>query len=393
MTTSSLSASTIAALLAGCLLTWTPALQAGQAPDPHIRHIVDATIVPLQHKDRIPGLAIGILAGGRTQVYNYGFASLKPRRAVTDDTLFELGSVSKTFTATLAAWSQTAHRLSLADHVSRYLPALRNRPFGKATLLQLGTHTMDGLALQLPGHVHNDRQLLTYLGTWRPQHTTGLYRSYSNIGIGVLGLIVARAWKQDFSVLMQTRLLPALGMDHSYLEIPARRKPDYAQGYTHNDQPIRMAWAELAAPAYGIRSTATDMVRFLQLQMDGHSLPARLRDAIALTHMPRFRAGPLVQDLIWEQYPYPVTRQRLLAGNGRAMIFGSTPATPVAPPTRATDRVWINKTGSTNGFSAYVAFIPCKRLGIVILANRNIPIRDRVTAAYRILTALDTPTP
>ncbi len=49
----------------------------------------------------------------------------------------------------------------------------------------------------------------------------------------------------------------------------------------------------------------------------------------------------------------------------------------------------INKTGSTNGFGAYVAFVPARGIGVVILANRNYPIAARVQAAYRILAALD----
>jgi beta-lactamase class C len=50
--------------------------------------------------------------------------------------------------------------------------------------------------------------------------------------------------------------------------------------------------------------------------------------------------------------------------------------------------VWVNKTGSTNGFGAYAAFLPAQRLGIVLLANRNYPIAARVTAAWQILQAV-----
>ena len=62
--------------------------------------------------------------------------------------------------------------------------------------------------------------------------------------------------------------------------------------------------------------------------------------------------------------------------------------TRAAPPARPRQDVLINKTGSTNGFGAYAAFVPKKRLGIVILANRNFPVEDRVTAAYVILASL-----
>jgi beta-lactamase class C len=78
----------------------------------------------------------------------------------------------------------------------------------------------------------------------------------------------------------------------------------------------------------------------------------------------------------------------LLDGNSSAMILNATPVVEIKPPQKPQDDVWINKTGSTNGFGAYVAFIPQKRLGIVILANKNFPIDERVTAAYRILTSL-----
>lgn len=96
----------------------------------------------------------------------------------------------------------------------------------------------------------------------------------------------------------------------------------------------------------------------------------------------------MTQDLIWEQYAYPVELKTLTEGNSPSMIFNATPVSAIRPAQIPQDNVWLNKTGSTNGFGAYVAFIPAKRLGIVILANKNFPIEDRVAVAYTILTIL-----
>jgi beta-lactamase class C len=114
-----------------------------------------------------------------------------------------------------------------------------------------------------------------------------------------------------------------------------------------------------------------------------------LQRAVVLTHTGYFKAGVLTQDLIWEQYPYPLDLKTLLEGNSAQMILNPTPATPITPPLPPQANVLINKTGSTNGFGAYAAFVPARRTGVVILANMNYPIEDRVSLAYQILAALD----
>lgn len=98
----------------------------------------------------------------------------------------------------------------------------------------------------------------------------------------------------------------------------------------------------------------------------------------------------MTQDLIWEQFPYPVALRSLLGGNSSRMLFDPTPVSAIVPAQAQalTQNALLNKTGSTNGFAAYVAFIPSKRLGVVLLANKDYPIADRVAAAYRILSAL-----
>lgn len=97
----------------------------------------------------------------------------------------------------------------------------------------------------------------------------------------------------------------------------------------------------------------------------------------------------MTQDLIWEQYDYPVALDTLIEGNGDKMIYDSHAVTAIDPPQPPKAAAWINKTGSTGGFSAYVAFVPEKKQGIVVLANKSYPNEARVRLAYRILGELE----
>jgi beta-lactamase class C len=171
--------------------------------------------------------------------------------------------------------------------------------------------------------------------------------------------------------------------------VPAARQRDYAQGYTKDEKPIRMKPGVLASEAYGVRSTASDMTRFLQANMnDASGIPSQWQRAITATHTGYFNVGPMTQDLIWEQYAYPVKLDALQEGNGNSMILDAKPVTRLDPPQAPREDVWINKTGSTNGFGTYIAFVPAKHVGIVMLANKNYPNSERVQAAYAILEAL-----
>jgi beta-lactamase class C len=353
-----------------------------------IKSAVDLAIRPVMAKYSIPGVAVGITVAGKPYVFSYGVASTETRQPVTRDTLFEIGSVTKTFTATLASYAQVSGYLCLSDKTSKYLPALRDSKFGNVSLLNLGTHTPGGLPLQVPDNIGNNDELMRYFKGWRPTYEPGTYRTYANPGIGTLGLITAKSMGQDFAPLMEQRLFSVLGMKSSYIHVPEAKMVDYAQGYTKEDAPIRMATGVLSSEAYGIKATAPDMVRFVEANMNSIRLDKKFQRAITETHTGYFKAGPMTQDLIWEQYQYPVALKTLLEGNSSAMIFNATPVTEINPPEGPHEDVWINKTGSTNGFGAYVAFVPEKRLGIVILANKNYPIDERVTAAYKILTAL-----
>jgi len=373
--------------IAACLVAASSI--AGHAVDDRARvqAIVDAAVRPVMEKNGIPGMAAGVTAGGNTYTFEYGVASKETGKPVTPSTMFELGSISKTFTVTLAALAEVNGQLSLSDKTAKYLPSMRGKPFGDVTLMHLGTHTAGGFPLQIPHDVKTSDQLMTYFENWKPIYKPGTARTYANPSIGVLGVIAARAIGKDFATAMEGEIFPGLGLTSTYIHVPDAKMADYAQGYTRTDKPARMTEAILASEAYGVKSTATDMIRVVRANMNVIKLDAKLQRAIANTHIGYFKDGAMTQDMIWEQYDDPADLQTLLKGNSNDMIR-QTPVAQLTPPQKPRTDAWINKTGSTNGFGAYVAFIPEKKLGIAILANKNYPNEDRVRVAYRVFTGL-----
>lgn len=372
-----------------------PAVQAGDDSRPStVARAVDDTMRPLMQAHGIPGMAVAVTVRGRDYFRHYGVASRESGRPVDAGTLFEIGSVSKLFTATLAAHAEAEGRLSLSERATESLPALRGTALDKVTLLQLATYTGGGLPLQVPDGISDARTLQDYFRTWQPAHPPGTRRVYSNLGIGLLGAATAARLGQPFEQAVERTVFAPLGMGSSYYRVPAARMKDYAQGYTKADAPVRMQPGMYAGPAYGVRATAADMLRFLAAGMPDAPTAGALRKAMARTRQAQFRAGDMVQGLVWEQYSYPVGLQQLLSGNGDRMVYQPVEAVALAqawPP--AAGEVLLNKTGSTNGFAAYVAVVPARGLGIVMLANKNYPAAARIAAALEVLTKVEAALP
>ena len=361
--------------------------RAADAPGP-IAAAVDHAVKPLLEQYDVPGIAVAVTVDGRPYFFNYGVAAKDSKAPVTQDTLFELGSVSKTFAATLGAYALTQGKVSLDDHPGRYMPQLRGSPIDKATLLQLGTYTAGGLPLQVPDSVTDDAGMVAYLRKWQPDAAPGEQRRYSNVSIGLFGHVVGLAMGGDFASLVEAEIFPRLGLHHSFIHVPAAAMAGYAWGTDKAGKPVRVNPGVFDAEAYGVKSTAADMIRFVEANLRPETLDAPIRQAVEGTHIGYVRSRGTVQGLGWEQYPWPIARDKLLAGNSPAMSLKANPATALVPPQSPSGPTLFNKTGSTNGFGCYVAFVPAKQIGIVILANRNFPIPARVTAAHAVLERL-----
>lgn len=378
----------IRTLVAACLLCGATAHAAGSSEQGQLQRTVDAAIRPAMKASNVPGMAVAVTVGGKRYFFNYGVTAKQGGKNVTENTIFEIGSISKTFTATLAAYAQARGSLSLSDKASKYLPALAGSSFDTISLLDLGTYSAGGLPLQFPEAVANPDKMVAYFKSWRPDYAPGTHRRYSNPSIGLFGYLAARSMGQPFDDLMEKTLFPALGLKHTYIRVPQARMADYAYGYK-DDKPTRVSPGVLDSEAYGVKTTAADMVRFVEANMNGAGLDDTLQRAIAGTHTGYFKVGDMTQGLGWEMYDYPAQLDSMLTGSSSQVVFEANKVARLDPPRSAKADVLVNKTGSTNGFGAYVVFIPAQKIGIVMLANKNFPVAARIKAAYQILMALD----
>ncbi|MDF2999819.1 MAG: Beta-lactamase [Xanthobacteraceae bacterium] len=343
---------------------------------------------PLMKAHDIPGLVVGLSRAGRHEFFAAGVTARKDGRPVDADTLFELGSVSKTFNVALAALASERGRLALDKPLAEVLPRFKGTAFGALTPIDLATHATSGMPLQVPDGVKTDAALMDWLAAWKPAAPPQTRRAYSNISIGMLGRVTAAALGTSYTEAAQGTLFPMLGLKGTFIDVPASAKARYAQGYNRANKPVRVTPGLLDAEAYGVKSSARDMLRFLDAHLGTAPVPAELAAALALTRIGYFETASYVQDMVWEQYPWPVGLDRLIAGNSMDMALKSQPITRLVPPLRPQKDVFINKTGSTAGFGAYAVMLPAQRTGIVILANRGYPNGERVKAAHGLIEAL-----
>ena len=367
---------------ASVLLLFTSVAHAGELQT-HAAPI----FAPLMKTHDIPGLIVGITRNGHHEFYATGVASRAGNTPVTPDTVFELGSISKLFTATLAALAEQRGAIRLDDPVARHVCGGNCSIGNDLTLLDLATHHTGGMPLQVPDEISDVPGVLRWLQAWTPPQPGA--RSYSNISVGLLGYLPAKAMGMEYKQAAENVLFPAFGLHSTWIDVPENAISRYAWGYERKtDKPIRVSPGVLDAEAYGVKSTALDMLTFLDTELGRGDTPDELKKAIARTQQGQFKTGPFTQAMIWEQYPWPTAVDVMVVGNSPEFILNAQPVEKISTPRDAKTDVILNKTGSTNGFGGYVAMVPSQGLGLVVLANRNYPNEARVRAAYALIEAL-----
>lgn len=372
-------------------LTFMTAMTLSAVPAPAaetLRQIVDPVIKPLMAGHDLPGLSVAILHDGERHVFHYGVASRKTRAPVDDRTLFEIGSLSKPFTGTLLARLEAEGSVDLSASAQTVLPDIAGSPVGGASLLDLHTYVAGGLPLQFPDGV-DETNFAEFYRRFQPTAKIGASRLYSNPSIGLSGHLAAAKAGRPFAALLAEKVFEPLGLADTFLDVPGDRMADYAQGYTRGNAPVRVNPGLFDREAYGVKTTASDLLRFVEASVNPEGLGDDLEAALLAARTGVYRVGHMHQGLGWELYSAPARLGELLQGADPAFVLEANAVERPAAPVTGAAVGTVSKTGSTGGFGAYALFQPERGTGIVILANRFWPNPARIEAAHAILTGID----
>ena len=305
---------------------------------------------------RTVGIVVGALEKGKAP--KFYVAGISGSAVLLDsNAVFEIGSVTKVFTTALLAEMVQRGEVGLDDPIARYLPStvrVPSRNGRQVTLLDLATQTsglprlpsnLDIKSMANPYADYTVQQMYDFLSGYQLPRDIGSKFEYSNLGMGLLGHVLALRAGKSYESLVTERILIPLGMRDTRITLTPPMRARLAPGHGDADTVVGNWDLPTLAGAGALRSTARDMVRFLAANLDSSLGPAAR--ALAVAHVP-------LRD---------TDSQRMRIGLGWITL------TPFDIPL-----VWHN--GQTGGYHTFIGFDPARSRGVVALANSSKNIDD-----------------
>ena len=298
--------------------------------------------------DETPGIAVAIYENGKVTYLSYGLANIETKEAVSSKTLFEIGSITKTFTCTALANLVVKNEMKLEDSAQAYLPSmivLPKKNGKKITILNLAT-ARSGLPRmptnfspkdpQNPYIDYTEKELFALLSTVELNAEPGAQYEYSNLGMGLLGCIIAKKKGTTYSQLVKEIILTPLEMKQTFISGEHNDKL-LAAGYTDKTKMKAWTWTDqsVIVGAGGLVSNVEDMMKYLVAQFNTND--ATLKKTFELARQERATAGNL-------------TYQMALGWH-------------------IADHKYIWHNGGTGGFRSFAGFDPENKRAIVVLTN------------------------
>lgn len=345
-------------------------------PGPRAVHAQAATSVPRQSTSAFPddaalldlittrvrekratGIVLGVMeADGTSRIVSYGSPG-PDAEPLGPSTVFEIGSITKVFTATVLATMAARDEVSLDAPVGQYLPPDLAPPERNGVAITLANLSEQNSGLpQLPANFaprdaanpwvdYSVDDLSRYFSALTLARTPGERFEYTNLGVGLLGMALSRRAGMSYEELVAERILRPLGMASTGIRsTPAMIR---ARAIGHDQQGVPTADWQMSVPfeaSGALRSTMVDLLKFLDANI-----------------------GPPKNDL--ERAMRTAHEPRATAGSGRIGLNWMSSRTP-----GGVDIVYHN--GNTGGFSSYIGFDPVRGVGVVMLTNQAASTMD-----------------
>lgn len=333
---------------------------------------VEQTVTAWMKQNQVPGVSMQVYDHGKAQAYYFGVADISTKKPVDQNTIFEVGSFTKLFTALLLAQQVNLKKITLSDPAADHLQGITtNATFKKITLENLATHTA-GLPFK-PDTIYDYGSLIKYLAHWQPAAPIGTQWAYSNMSIGMLGLALEQVTHKNLNQMYRSNILLPLGMQSIGITVPKKIINNYAQGYDKDNKPVVRDSIGFFAAAGDMKLSAYDSQLFLRAAL-GLSNNESINAAMQLTQTPFFNVADWQQGLGWVIHCDPMHQKQKLLSPSKEMNRGPLKAVAVAANQQTYNgNCLIDKTEGTEGFRGYIVVIPNQKSGVVILTNRYVP--------------------
>lgn len=339
-----------------------------QAAEPVTQVRIKEVVTKVMQEKHIPGLSIAVATPGGTIEESYGLANVEYHQPVEKDSVFEIGSISKTFTAIGILMLQEEGKLSVNDKITKYFPQYPG--WSEITLKHLLQHTSG-----IKDLTETEPFKSTQGKDWTPQEVVagiarepldfepGQKAKYSNTGCIILGLVIEKVTGVSYGDFLAEKITKPLGMAHAMLGSNSAVIPKRVAGYAYAGDLVNAEYASLLLPyaSGGILSTSSDLIKLAKV----------------------FRGEALlntksIQEMFAPTYLNNGTRYQS-SGPGLKITFGYGLDSIVLK-----DKIIPAKTGGISGFNSFFAYFPESQTMVAVAANLDNSLQDLLIIVHEL---------